>query len=1067
MKTTTKRVLQVLLFCLLAAVLALGTAMATSAAEIPSGSSLDIRKTYTIGAEDSGYTLVYNDGWIIQDSSEKYLQVDYGNVVKWGNISSASTFSVAPGNNGATVSCQLGYNTMYLSYSNGSFSANAVSSNRVRIYDNNSGGESGGSTDPVTPQQTTSQNTVKLYFTNNKGWSDVYAYVWKEGGEAVETPWPGTALEKYSTNDAGQDIYSVSIDLDEYDRVIFNNGSENTKTESIDVTEALNKGSGIYIDDNDSSNPYSVNYYNHNIDFSKKIEKLNTNPDDYSYRLHLNVAGENLKSSKTETTSGESATHKLAIIIDATETMLSTSMTGSPSGENKFQTIQRLLKEENGFLEQYLDGNNEVAIIFIGGVAGYGVSYTQCYQVGVQKTTDINAARGNWSEHHFSHPISYTTAFLAAQDIFDPQNTGEKYSVLFFAGNAPGSYLDISTGETNNRVDSSQIGPKNVADCKSYMDAHPNVSFYGVGVASQSGDIEHGSTELREISEYGDGYYNATSVDKLSDDLLDIVTILLPGDRTNDLTVVDTLSDKVAFLGSDRTDINLTATMWLGNKEGAGTDVSDKVTVDFENKTVTFSGYGTIDGKFYLEIAFDIKTADDVFHESTGYPNTGDEDTDYDTNTTSSNQPGYFSNVKESSTVSYTLNSEPTRTAEFKQPVVQAPEPQDGVYKFTYPDRHENIYYGKDNQGDEGYFAYQMWTKTVTRRLKSAEIRGYSGNGDQAGVPTYLWTAEAQALFDFNPLVTASFEVQGNDYNYDNVSFYKHDIEWPTMIITELPANQSIKVDGSDVVVTAEAPEKTFTFKYELEQNGTITEGAENIKYAENVTFNPAYKGQEGIHVIEGVTLPENLTYWSSDAEGNDILTTVKTFGMLIRGGYTADDLENNVVTVYAQTKTPTGDEWRPVIEEATLTRVIADNEVNRYYADYMVDFLNINGDVVQYMINEGQNVQYGLVVMIADEDEAITQENMISYLNKLKTNEKQSAYIGDTEHVAAYFEYDDATHISDYNRTLFTINGKYENLKGKRITAMAYIIVPDADTQEKKYYTPVNTQIVIKKYDD
>lgn len=970
MKTTTKRVFQVLLFCLLAAMLSLGTAMATSAAEVQSGA---LAAGYHVGAEDSQYTLeASGNGWKIKNSNNQYLKANYSS----------------------------------------NFNARSIS------FDN--------------------QGTVLTInnYSQNQGWSVYYNY---DAGWSSQSVYLSLSGSSFSFGDENSKIK------------IYSSGGGSTEPTTEPTTDVP-----------EETQPATTES---KIEYSKTIEHIG-NEDEYNYRLHLTIDGENLAS--TTTVPGEPVKErKIGILLDVTETMLST-WSGSENGaDNKFDGVRKLLQGNDGFLNSILDGHTEVYIIVVGGQSGSGTYLELSDKIASGKTLGDFSNINN--SLHVAQGISYVTGLKAAEYYLG----NDIDSLVYIVGNETDTYVDYATGNLERGTTGTSAKTKNYSDYVTFMGNHPELSMYMLYVTPTN----RGSDIAQQMGAYsvsrgtGGGYYEANNAATLKDKLTQISEeIKIPGDVTKSLTVVDTLSDKVEFTGSSRTAISLTATMWLGNKEGAGTDVSNKVIPDFENKTVTFSGYDTIDGKFYLEIAFNIKTADDVFHEST-YPNIGDEYTDYGTNnTTSSNQPGYFSNVKKSSTISYTLNNEPTRTAEFKQPVVQAPEPQDGVYKFTYPDRNEIYYYGKDNPNgsDDGYFAYQMYTKTVTRRLRSAEIRGYSGNDNQEGVPTYLWTEEAQALFDGkNPLVTASFEVQGNEYNYDNVSFYKHDIVWPTMIITELPANQSIKVDGSDVVVTAEAPEKTFTFKYVLVQNGQENEFAEKVKYAENVTFNPAYKGQEGIHVIEGVTLPENLTYWSSDAAGEHILTTVKTFGMLIRGGYTENDLKNDVVTVYAQTKAPEGEAFQPFIEEATLTRVIADNEVNRYYADYMVDYLNINGVVVQDMLDESKTVSYGLVVLVSDN--AAEQEKMQKVAKVMADGNKNAAYIGSTGNDIAYrFEYNDAAHISDYNRTLFTIDGKYENLKGKTLTAIAYIVVTDADTQEKKYYyTPVNTDIVVKRDDE
>lgn len=1054
MNVKTKRVCRVLLLCLLAALFTVAAAVTVSAATEVTSGSLDTSKTYIVGAENSGYTLVYSGGWKIKNSSDSYMQVNYGSIT-WGNT--ASTFTVTPGSSGATISCSMSGRTYYLAYNNG-FSANMNSSNRIHVYaTESSGGESGG----TTPSGSSGSSTVTLYFTNNKRWTSVNAYVWNDETQTEEATWPGTTLTKQLTNDYNEDIYSVTIDYTAYDHVIFNDGSE--QTVDINVLEAVENGGGIFLtkDENndfvtDTSGHYQVSYYNHAIDFSKKIEKLQpADNDDYTYRLHLNVEGKNLTGSTT--IPGQPVTdRKIGILMDVTETMLST-WSGSDTGDNKFDGVRQLLQGSDGFLNSILDGHTEVYIIVVGGQTGTG-TYLQLSDKIASGTTPGDFSNIN-NSLHVSQGISYVTGLKAAEYYLG----NDIDSLVYIIGNETDTYVDYASGNVERGTTGSNAKTKNYNDYVTFMGNHPNLSMYTVYVTP----VNRGTDIAQQMGEYsvnrgtGGGYYEASDTATLKEKLTQISeAIQLPGDKTKNLTVTDTLSEYVDFL--DAASINLTATMTLEG-ETVGTDVSSYVTVDRTNKTVTFSGYPTIDGRFTLDIAFNIRTADDVFHDTakygnTGYPHTGDADTDYGTNTTSSNQPGYYSNVKESSTVSYTLNSEPERTAEFLQPVVQAPEPQDGTYKFVYPDRDPDNYYG-DGRGSGEYFGSTDWTKTVTRRLRSAEIRGYSGNGNKPGVPTYLWTEEAQTLFDFNPLVTASLSVTNNTDADDNVSFYKNEIIWPDMTLATAP--NGITVDeNSNVVVTATAEEKTFTLKYVVNN----TEKAESgIPYAKAATFNPIYEGSTKYYYI-AADLPGNITYWSSDAAGENILTTVKTFGMLVRGGYTPEDVRDDVVTVYAQTTPPPeGDEWRPFIEEATLTRVIADEDVNTVYVDYMVDYLNINGEVVQKLVAGGSKVNYGLVVMVYDE--AMSEANMQKVAKLMIDNDKTAANIADTQHKAYRYEYSDATHISDYNRTLYTINGDYEKLNGKTLTAIAYLYL-DED-KSKIYYSKINQAIIIKKDDE
>ena len=74
---------------------------------------------------------------------------------------------------------------------------------------------------------------VTVYFVNNKKWSKVNAYGWKDG-EAQGTPaWPGQDItaNKETEKVADFDVYSYSVVPGSYDNIIFNDGS-GTQTET-------------------------------------------------------------------------------------------------------------------------------------------------------------------------------------------------------------------------------------------------------------------------------------------------------------------------------------------------------------------------------------------------------------------------------------------------------------------------------------------------------------------------------------------------------------------------------------------------------------------------------------------------------------------------------------------------------------------------------------------------------------------------------------------------------------------------------------------------------------------
>ncbi len=116
-------------------------------------------------------------------------------------------------------------------------------------------------TAPTTAPETTAPvvgTEVTLYFSNNKGWGDVKAHMWKDGGESTE--WPGVAATYVKDNDYGEAIYSVTINTATYDHVIFNgNGGQ---TADIAVADAVAGGLGVYcLDTQDGEGRYNVGFY--------------------------------------------------------------------------------------------------------------------------------------------------------------------------------------------------------------------------------------------------------------------------------------------------------------------------------------------------------------------------------------------------------------------------------------------------------------------------------------------------------------------------------------------------------------------------------------------------------------------------------------------------------------------------------------------------------------------------------------------------------------------------------------------------------------------------------------
>ena len=129
------------------------------------------------------------------------------------------------------------------------FYVNSDDGNHIQLIKTSSGG--GGDT-PVVTEKT-------YYFTNNYGWSNVYAYVWNDSTGAKQYGnWPGVKLTSIGKNDMNQDIFAVTIDTSLYNHVIFTNNS-GAQTADLALT-SFGAQNACYISGGEAS-AYTVGYW--------------------------------------------------------------------------------------------------------------------------------------------------------------------------------------------------------------------------------------------------------------------------------------------------------------------------------------------------------------------------------------------------------------------------------------------------------------------------------------------------------------------------------------------------------------------------------------------------------------------------------------------------------------------------------------------------------------------------------------------------------------------------------------------------------------------------------------
>lgn len=96
-----------------------------------------------------------------------------------------------------------------------------------------------------------------IYFTNNGNWGDVRACLWKSG-TTQDNLWHGASMSYVDTNSDGIDIYSITLDYNEYDSVVFNDYNSNNQTVDINIGES---GTCYYLSGDKIGNKWLISSY--------------------------------------------------------------------------------------------------------------------------------------------------------------------------------------------------------------------------------------------------------------------------------------------------------------------------------------------------------------------------------------------------------------------------------------------------------------------------------------------------------------------------------------------------------------------------------------------------------------------------------------------------------------------------------------------------------------------------------------------------------------------------------------------------------------------------------------
>ncbi len=96
-------------------------------------------------------------------------------------------------------------------------------------------------------QQQQDPNNVTLYLTANwGGWESPKAYVFNNSTQAPKVAWPGENMTYVGVNDDNDTIFSYTVDINQYDRIIFSNGGEGDANQTVDIDISAAKNNDAF-----------------------------------------------------------------------------------------------------------------------------------------------------------------------------------------------------------------------------------------------------------------------------------------------------------------------------------------------------------------------------------------------------------------------------------------------------------------------------------------------------------------------------------------------------------------------------------------------------------------------------------------------------------------------------------------------------------------------------------------------------------------------------------------------------------------------------------------------------
>ncbi len=391
-------------------------------------------------------------------------------------------------------------------------------------------------------------------------------------------------------------------------------------------------------------------------------------------------------------------------------------------------------KKQNGLIKQFLDANSENNVAVVG-FQGRAYDYTSRYTYNEDATSDIlkwtNQAQYVDVVGKVMNGTNYSAGLLQAKDTLADSaisNNGHKKVMLFLSDGYPtfnlvkertlfGREYWARYGNGNTMDDNTRDRSKGFFDDlrKQYPDLITHTVGISESITGTSQDGQRSDVVLRYMATNGGGTYTGVNS---TQELSKTLRKLMLGTVYSDLVIEDTLSQYVDLYDGQpdfkvvMKDANGTETVLYADgkvtKDGSG--ILKNVTYDSDTKKVSAVFEPTFmpkPGSTYT-LSFNVKTNQKAYQEyaKNGYGDvTGDADTDYTGNSTSSEKAGFHSNAL--AQVTYKKDGVED-SKEYPHPVVQAVDCKVAIQKTDIKDESKKLsgaeftLYRKAFEGESG-----------------------------------------------------------------------------------------------------------------------------------------------------------------------------------------------------------------------------------------------------------------------------------------------------------------------------------------------------------------------------